>query len=100
MEKLTDIVREETEQYAGPSLNATLQVVNDEARQVYTVISIGKPPANEPARAVVMARVTDDFVVIESDTTDKPLVNALIQRGIPRKKIILAYQGESLPETI
>lgn len=51
------------------------------------------------AWAVVLARVVGDYVVIDQDTTDKPLVDALmINGGIPRERIILACAGETLPE--
>jgi hypothetical protein len=30
--------------------------------------------------------------------TNKKLVDALVQAGIPRQQIILAYAGESIPE--
>ena len=46
-----------------------------------------------------MARVVGDYVVIEEDSTDKPLVDALMMNGdVQREKIILAYQGEALPD--
>ncbi|MDX2140626.1 MAG: element excision factor XisI family protein [Chloroflexota bacterium] len=38
-----------------------------------------------------------DSVVIERDMNDKPLVDALVQAGVPREKIILAYAGEAMP---
>jgi hypothetical protein len=45
-----------------------------------------------------MARVVGDSIVIEVDTTDKPLVDALTgNQNIPREKIILAYAGEIVP---
>jgi sulfur carrier protein ThiS len=37
-------------------------------------------------------------VIIEYDGTDKPLLDALLQRGIPREQIVLAYQGEPIPD--
>jgi hypothetical protein len=51
-----------------------------------------------PARADVLAQVVGDKVIILEDRTDKPLYEALmINGGIPREQIILAYAGESLP---
>jgi hypothetical protein len=38
-------------------------------------------------------------IVIEMDDSNKPLVDALLQAGIPRSKIILAYAGEPVPES-
>lgn len=50
------------------------------------------------ALVVVLARVVGDKVVIEEDNTDKKLIDALRQRGIPREQIILAYAGEPIPD--
>ena len=36
--------------------------------------------------------------MIEEDTTDKKLIDALLQRGIPRGQIVLAYEGEPIPD--
>jgi hypothetical protein len=47
---------------------------------------------------VVMAQVVGEKAVIIEDVTDKPLVEALIAGGIPREKIVLAYQGEKLSD--
>jgi hypothetical protein len=47
---------------------------------------------------MVLARVVGDKVVIEEDATDKKLIDALLQRGIPRTQIVLAYAGEPLPD--
>jgi hypothetical protein len=37
-------------------------------------------------------------VIIDEDTTDRPLVEELIRWDIPREQIILAYAGETLAE--
>lgn len=71
MAGLANLVREEVEKYAVKSLNATLYTVFDESRQIYTVLSVKKGTENQPARAIVMARVVGDSVIIEADTTDK-----------------------------
>jgi hypothetical protein len=46
---------------------------------------------------VVLARIVDDFVIIDEDTTDRPLWQELVQAGIPRERIICLYAGEELP---
>ncbi len=47
---------------------------------------------------VVLARVVGDYVIVEEDLTDRPLVDRLVAAGIPREKIILAYAGEPLSD--
>jgi len=53
-------------------------------------------PPQKPG-VIVSAKRINDIIVIDADTTDHPLHEALMQAGIPREKIILAYSGEKLP---
>lgn len=100
MAGITEIVREEVIKYAaqGRGAGAILFPSLDDERQTYTVIAVDFPTREDYAGVVVFARVVDDKVVIEEDTTDKKLVDALLQRGIPREQIILAYDGEPIPD--
>jgi hypothetical protein len=93
------IVQHEVDQYAGDAVGGKLLSLADEHNQTYAVIAVPDNAKERPAWAVVLARVVGDYVVIDEDTTDKPLVDALmINGGIPRERIILAYAGETLPE--
>lgn len=100
MDNLKEIVREEVEKYAGNGrgLNIILFPVVDNVRQIYTVNAVDYPTRHEVAMVIVLARIVGDKVVIEEDTTDKKLIDALIQRGIPRSQIVLAYEGEPIPD--
>jgi hypothetical protein len=101
MAGINEIVREEVEKYAsdGRGANVILFPVLDDARQIYTVAAVDYPKrVYEGGMVVVLARVVGDKVVIEEDGTNKPLLDALLQRGIPREKIVLAYQGEPIPD--
>jgi hypothetical protein len=46
----------------------------------------------------LIVRLEGDHIIIERDINDKVLVDALVQAGIPRQQIILAYAGEALKE--
>jgi hypothetical protein len=97
---LADITRREVNLYAAYSPLATMYRVADEEQQIYAVIIIEDDPEQRPAWVVVMAQVVGDCIVILEDRTDKPLVDALmINGGVPRDKIVLAYRGESLPDS-
>lgn len=98
MAGINEIVREEVKKYATRGIGAILFPALDDENQTYSVIAIDHPARKEYADVVVFARVVDDKVVIEEDTTDKKLVDALLQRGIPREQIILAYDGEPIPD--
>jgi|FLYN01.1.fsa_nt_gi hypothetical protein len=101
MDRVTDlatIVQREVEDYAsGGDHKAVSYAVSDTARQIYTAIVVPDLPRPFPARVIVMARVVDDMVIIDEDTTDRPLWEELVRAGIPREKIILTYAGEHLP---
>jgi hypothetical protein len=47
----------------------------------------------------LLARIVGEKIIIEDDKTNKPLVDALVQAGIPREQIVLAYAGEKVEET-
>lgn len=103
MERVTDltqIVRDEVEDYEGPAFKSRTFFVEDEKRQIYSVIIIPDfdYPVTESSGVVVMARIIEDKVVIEADMTDRPLYQELIRAGIPREHIILAYAGEPVPD--
>lgn len=101
MDSLSKIVRQEVEKYTGGGRGANIKLfaLLDDVNQIYAVNTVGYPERKRPANVMVLARVMGDSVIIEEDRTDKPLVDALIQAGIPRQQIILAYAGEAVPET-
>lgn len=93
---LKKILSEEMTMYAGLGANSVGFSAFDEERQNYAVGDIDY--ADFPTVTFLTVRIVDDKVVIEEDATDKPLVDALMQRGVPREQIILAYNGETAPE--
>lgn len=98
---LAEITRREVERYAGHSDESNLYLLADEKQQSYAVVDVPHMPRTYSPEIVVMAHIIGDFIVIDEDTTDKPLFEALmVNAHIPREKIILAYQNESLPDAI
>lgn len=96
MEDLLKIVKEEVRKYGGSGLNVKLFPVLDDEQAYYAVTAVGYPQRKHPMNVVVMARVEGEMIIIEEDRSDKPLVDALLQRGIPRQQIVLAYVGEAV----
>ncbi len=98
---ITGIVQHEVEDYAVSGFNMALYAVSDHPRQIFTVIVIPEYDARKKIDLgiVVMARVVGNTVIIDEDTTDRPLYKELIRAGIPREQIVLAYAGETVPET-
>jgi hypothetical protein len=98
MGEITEILKQEMSWYANEGYNVILYPIFDDVRQMYTINAVGHPVHREHAGIVIFARVVGDKIIIEVDQTDRPLVDALIQAGIPRQQIILAYAGEPIPE--
>jgi hypothetical protein len=100
MANLAEILKAEVAAYAGngQGANVRLFAVLDDDQQVYTVNTVRYPERTRPANVMVMARILGEQVVIEEDRTDRPLLEALLQAGLKREQIILAYAGEATPE--
>lgn len=95
---LVDATRREVERYTGYSDESNLYFLSNDIKFVYTVVDVPNIPRTYSTEIVVMAHVVGDFIVIDEDTTDKPLFEALMVNAyIPRENIILAYQGETIP---
>lgn len=95
---LTAIVAHQVADYAdADDWQARSFFIADLERQIFAVIGIPDLPRPFPARVDVMARLVGDKVLIEEDTTDRPLYEALVRAGIPRENIICIYRGETLP---
>lgn len=97
---LANMVQHEVTHYADfRDWKAKSFAIEDDKHQVYAVIVV--PQSDHPllskASVTVMARVVENYVVIEQDITDRPLYEALMEAGIPREQIILAYAGEKTP---
>jgi hypothetical protein len=99
MATLLEMVRDEVQAYTTKGMTSKAFALLDDEHQIYAVNTIGYPIRKRPANVMVMARVVDEMVIIEEDRTDRPLVEALLARGIPRQQIVLAYIGESAPAT-
>lgn len=102
---LTMTVQSEVKGYARPALLATTYYFENPAQRAYVVLLVPDPEARRKIDSgiIVMARVVTDasgveWVVIDEDTTDRPLWRELVRVGIPRNQIICAYAGEKLPE--
>ena len=97
--ELTQIVQREVQDYAGSMLKGKSYTVVNTEEHVFAVVDVPDHfPRKFPVSIAVMARIVGDLVIIDEDTTDRPLVNELTRAGIPREQIICTYIGESLPQ--
>jgi hypothetical protein len=89
---LKQILVEEMQKYAGEGLNAYSYLTENETENLYTVVDIANVRGKRIVGTVLVARLQDDRIIIELDHINKPLVDALIARGVSESQVILAYR--------
>ena len=96
---LADVVSKEIGEYVVLGIHeADTYLLHDDSSRMYSFINV---PHNrlKDTLVVMLARVTDeDKVIIETNLTDRPLYQALIDAGVPSSQIIRAYAGKTQPE--
>ncbi|MEO8396956.1 MAG: element excision factor XisI family protein [Chloroflexota bacterium] len=98
MDTLKSTLERMIETYVGKGLNGYSYLMSDPDRAIFTIISVGYIKGQRLVDANLITRLVDDKIIIERDMNDKPLVDALLQAGVPRSQMILAYAGEAVPE--
>ena len=98
--QLTEIASREVQRYVGHTENATMYALLDDKNRRYGVVLVPEDETERPSYLVALARVIGNYVVIDEDgALDKPLHEALmVNGGVPREQIILAYKGETIPD--
>ena len=96
---LTQILVKEISAYAVEMLNGQSYLTTSADNRVFAVISVDDNHNEYSGNAGLIARIDGDKVIIEHDMYNKPLVDALVQAGVPRDQIVLAYTGEAVSET-
>lgn len=96
-----DLIYKTVAEYAKPALTGETSYIAQSADgQLLTVVDVMTSVDNHHASIGLAVRFFEGLVIIEHDMNNKPLVDALLQAGIPRKQIILAYAGEPVPERV
>ena len=97
MASLTDRLQHVLAGYVGPALNGYSYLTSNADGTLFAVVSIGKSRDARIVDADLVVRVVGEHLIVERDLNSKPLVDALIQAGVPRDCIVLAYAGEPAP---
>ena len=100
MGSLEDTVVAVMSGYAVKGLNGYSVLTASPDERFLTIVSVADVRGQRLATASLIVHIEGDKLVIEHDINNKPLVDALLQAGIPRQQIILAYAGEPVPATI
>lgn len=95
------IIRQTIAEYAKPSLTGELSYLTQNADgKVFSVVDVTTSGRNHSADTGLVVRLEADYIIIEHDQNNKPLVDALVQAGILRQQIILAYAGKAIPTNV
>jgi len=97
---LKETVQKEVTAYTGKGLNGYRYLVANPDQSAFTVVTVGFIDGERFASADLIVRIIGNHVVVERDDNDPPLIDALLQAGIPHSQIILAYAGEVVSEAV
>jgi hypothetical protein len=89
--RLNAIVQKTVADYLSAAYKGKLYYAHNQDEGLHTVLFVpdNDYPVAMETEVVIMARVVDDTVIIEQDTTDKPLALKLQANGIPPEQIIV-----------
>ncbi len=99
MDRLKHTLQTAMSGYSGNGYHETSYLLMSSGENVFAILSVGEENGHQFAETTLAARLINDHILIEKDTNDKPLVDALVQAGIPRQQIVLAYAGETITNT-
>ena len=93
-------VKAEIEKYAVPGYNLVSHLMEDSANKIFAVVTTVIEPNKRYSFLDLYVRIVGEKIVIEHESNSKPLYEALMQAGIPREQIVVAYAGEAVPDNI
>jgi CTP:phosphocholine cytidylyltransferase-like protein len=100
MDNLKSVVQETMRGYSGRGINGSSYFMQDDSHDVMSIVGQYTVRGEHFVDTSLLVRVLDNRIIIERDVNNKPLVDALLQAGIPREHIILAYAGEQVKEIV
>lgn len=98
MDTLKDILIRTLKGYTGKGLNGYSYLVADAEERYFIVVGVGIVQGTRIVETDLIVRLDGNRIIIERDQNDKILMDALVQAGVPREAIIVAYAGEPAPE--
>jgi hypothetical protein len=74
------------------SSDVDTEVISDDEHGQYMLMRIGWRGETRVRRALFYLRLRNDRIWIEEDWTKDGIANELVQAGVPRQNIVLAFQ--------
>lgn len=97
MDTLTQTVSNVVMAYARKGLNSQSYFTHDNDNTIFSVVTVS---ANNTAFVSVLVRLSESLIIVEQDRNDKAVVDALVEAGIERERISLAYKDEPVPVAV
>jgi hypothetical protein len=91
------ILERELEAYAGEGANGHAILTQSQHGREYTIVVHAVAQKKSFTFMSLSVALDGETIIIYEDRNDPPLVESLIQVGIPRDKIICVYVGEEIP---
>ena len=99
MDRLRETLIAVLEGYTGKAFNGYSYLTSSADQRHFVITSVGTVQGKRIINTGLVVQLTGDIIIIDRDINNKPLIDALVQAGIPRQQIILAYLGEPVPES-
>ncbi len=100
MDTLKETLIKVLESYTGKAFNSYSYMTRSSDQQHFVVTSVRHVHDQRIVNTGLVVQLINDIIIIDRDINNKQLVDALLQVGVPRSQIILAYAGEPVPESV
>ncbi|GEM_PF-473976 len=99
MDRVETTIHDVIAEYAKPGLNAVSYMMYSKDQKMIAIVDQSVQKGEKHTDVGLLVRLIEDWIVVEYDANSEPLYEALMQAGIPRERIILAYAGETMPDS-
>jgi len=91
------VLEQELEGYAGEGANGVTIMTSSKDGNEFVLMVQAHIQGKPFTRVSVSVGIIGESIMIYEDRNDPPLVESLMQVGVPREQIVLAYAGEPIP---
>jgi hypothetical protein len=94
---IKQVLQEFVDYVAGsPSHQTELFVVSDDQKNTYTVFELGWEDKRRIFSLPVLMRLVNGKIWVEADNTDYVFVDRLLEAGVPKTGIVLAFHAPAM----
>jgi len=98
-QSIKTLMMQELHLYSRDPINGRSYLTTTPNSDVYAVIGIARLDNKPIVGADLVVEWHDEMIIVHHDSYSIPFYESLVDAGIPRERIILAYAGETIPES-